>query len=134
LEVGQVAYASIEDYRIRYGEVSDVGMLQECLEDCSVVIDAELRRHGFGHSARSEWPTDAMMRVCRSMAHRVMPQESSPDIPVGATQMSVTAGSYTQSVMFGQTYGTPRMNDDERRMLGIAGARIGFGALAGTDA
>ena len=34
-----MAYASIDDYRIRYGEVSDVGMLQECLEDCSVVIE-----------------------------------------------------------------------------------------------
>lgn len=124
-----MSYATTDEYQARYGEVSDEDVLQECLDDCSAVIDAELERRGIDHADPSGSLADRMMRVCRSMANRVMPSGGA-DIPVGITQMSLTTGPYNRQYTFTGGYGTPKMLDSERRMLGI-GARIGFGALAG---
>ena len=129
-----MAFASVEDYTNRYGSVADEGMLLECLDDCSALMESEMDRRGVSYANPSYAMADRLMRVCRSMAYRIMPKQDVTDVPVGATQMSVTAGSYTQSVTFGATYGTPKMLDADYRMLGIGGARIGFGAMAGKDA
>lgn len=129
-----MAFASVEDYTARYGSVADEGMLIECLEDCSALMESEMDRHGVSYDNPSYVMADRLMRVCRSMAYRIMPKQDASDVPVGATQMSVTAGSYTQSVTFGATYGSPKMMAEDYRMLGMGGARIGFGALAGQDA
>lgn len=126
-----MAYATVEQYENRYGEVSNPDMLQECLDDCTATINAELSRRGVDYSDPSDEFASRLMRACRSMAHRVMPHETDVDIPVGATQMSVTAGPYSQQFTLSATYDTPKVGDDERLLLGIAGARIGFGALAG---
>lgn len=128
-----MAFASVEDYTNRYGSVADEGMLLECLDDCSALMESEMDRRGVSYANPSYAMADRLMRVCRSMAYRIMPKQDATDVPVGATQMSVTAGSYTQSVTFGATYGTPKMLDADYRMLGIGGARIGFGAMAGKD-
>lgn len=128
-----MAYATVEEYEARYGVVSDSDMLQECLDDCTATINAELSRRGIDYSDPSAEFADRLMRACRSMAHRVMPREGDSEIPVGATQMSVTAGPYSQQFTLSGTYDTPKVTDDERLLLGIAGARIGFGALAGRD-
>ena len=127
------SYATISQYEARYGSVADDGILQECLNDCTATIDAELDRYGIDHSSPSEEYADRLMRVCRSMAHRVMPNDGSNDIPVGATQASFTAGPYNQQFTLQTAYGTPRVNADERMLLGIPAGRIGFGALAGRD-
>lgn len=124
------SYATIAQYEARYGSVTDAIVLQECLNDCTATIDAELDRYGIDHSSPSEEYADRLMRVCRSMAHRVMPDEGSNDIPVGATQASFTAGPYSQQFTLATSYGTPRVNADERALLGI-GARIGCGRIAG---
>ena len=126
-----MAYATVEQYEARYDEVSDADMLQECLNDCSVLIEVELDRYGVDYSDPSDAFADRLMRACRQMAHRVMPHETDVDIPVGATQMSVTAGPYSQQFTLSATYDTPKVGDNEKLLLGIAGARIGFGALAG---
>jgi hypothetical protein len=63
------------------------------------------------------------------MANRIMPSESSADIPVGATQASFTAGPYNQQYTLKTPYGTPKLNDFEKSLLGI-GARIGCGRMA----
>lgn len=132
-EVVGVSYATVDQYEARYGAVSDVGMLQECLDDCTVAINIELARRHVDYADPSDEFADRLMRACRSMAKRVMPDEGASDIPVGATQVSVTAGPYTQQYTLARTYGTPKVGDEERLLLGIAGARIGFGALAGRD-
>ena len=127
-----MAYATVEQYEARFGEVSNVDMLEECLDDCSAVIDAELDRRGIDHADPSDTFADRLMRVCRSMANRVMPSDQT-DIPVGATHASFTAGPYNQQFTLATSYGTPKMLPSEMTLLGI-GARIGFGALAGKDA
>ena len=126
-----MAFASVEEYVARYGDVTNQDMLIECLSDCSALMEAEMERHGVSFDNPSEGMARRLMSVCRSMAYRIMPKQDVSDVPVGATQMSVTAGSYTQSVTFGASYGSPKMLDEDYR---IGGARIGFGALAGRDA
>lgn len=124
-----MSYATVEEYETRYGKVLDKVLLQECLDDCSVVIDTELERHCVDASDPSKNLADRLMRVCRSMAKRIMPSDDEADIPVGATQASFTAGPYNQQFTFSATYGTPKLIDSERRMLGIGGTRIGYGRL-----
>ena len=124
-----MAYATVEQYEARYGEVSDADMLQECLDDCTATIDAELSRR---HADPSAIADGNLMRACRQMAHRVMPRERDADVPVGATQVSRTAGPYSEQYTLATTYDTPKVGDDERLLLGI-GCGIGFGALAGRD-
>ena len=126
-----MAYATVEQYEARYGEVSDADMLQECLDDCSVLIEVELDRRGVDYSDPSDAFADRLMRACRSMAWRVMPRDDGADVPVGATQVSRTAGPYSEQFTLATTYDTPKVTDEERKLLGIYGARIGFGALAG---
>lgn len=126
-----MSYATIGQYEARYGEVSDTDMLQECLDDCSAAIDAELDRRGIDYSDPSEVFADRLMRACRSMAHRVMPIEGDADIPVGATQASFTAGPYNQQFTLSTSYGTPKVTDYEMRLLGIVGGRIGCGLISG---
>lgn len=128
-----MSYATVEQYVARYGSVADVYMLQECLNDCTAAIDAELDRHGVDYADPSETLADRLMRACRSMAHRVMPSDDGAEVPVGATQVSRTAGPYSEQFTLATTYDTPKVTDEERKLLGIYGARIGFGALAGRD-
>lgn len=128
-----MAFATVEEYEDRYKEVSDTDMLQECLDDCSALIEVELERYGVDYSDPSEKLADRLMRACRQMAHRVMPRDGDADVPVGATQMSRTAGPYSEQFTLATTYDTPKVTDEERKLLGIYGARIGFGALAGRD-
>lgn len=128
-----MAFATVEEYEDRYKEVSDADMLQECLDDCSALIEVELERYGVDYSDPSDAFADRLMRACRQMAHRVMPRDGGADVPVGATQVSRTAGPYSEQYTLSTTYDTPRVTDEERKLLGIYGARIGFGALAGRD-
>lgn len=123
------SYATTAQYIARYGSVTDTAMLQECLDDCSAVIDVELEKRGIDPYDIS---SSRLMRACRSMANRVMPTDGS-DIPVGATQASFTAGPYNQQFTLATTYGTPKLLASELAMLGIFGGRIGCGRMAGGD-
>lgn len=127
-----MAYATIAQYEARYGDVTDEDLLQECLDDCTAVIQAELDRRGIDHADPSEQYADRLMRVCRSMANRVMPTSDAgtTDVPVGITAMTATAGPYSRTYSFASTYGTPKMLPPEMALLGI-GARIGCGKIAG---
>ena len=126
-----MSYATIYQYEARFGPVEDETVLQECLDDCTDVIDVELDRHGVSHADPSTEFGARLMRVCRSMANRVMPAIGGSDIPVGATQASFTAGPYNQQFTMSAPYGTPRMLPSEMALLGIGGARIGCGRMAG---
>lgn len=127
-----MSYATVAEYEARYGEVADEALLQECLDDCTAVIQVELDRRGVDYADPSEQFADRLMRVCRSMANRVMPTSDAgtTDVPVGITAMTATAGPYSRTYNFASTYGTPKMLPSEMALLGI-GARIGCGKIAG---
>lgn len=113
-----MSYATVEQYQARYGAVSDVSMLQECLDDASAVIDAALASHGINVGDLTGDYFDRLMRVCRSMTNRVMPSEND-SIPQGVTSASMSAVGFSQSYNFATTYGTPKLLPSELQLLGI---------------
>lgn len=119
-----MSYATVEQYEARFGAVSNTSMLQECLDDCTAVIDSALNRYGINPSEQGESYADILMRVCRSMANRVYPSDGG-DIPQGATSFSETAGVYSQSFSFATTYGTPKILGSELALLGVPNTYIG---------
>jgi len=124
------AFATVEQYDARYPgrKVSDE-MLTECLMDATLAIAAVLDRNHVDYSEPSEEFADRLMRVCRSVANRVLP--SGVDVPVGATQMSVTAGTYQRQFSLPGSYGTPKLIASELSMLGLGTSRIGWAPLGG---
>lgn len=122
-------FATISQYEARYGEVSDRGMLAECLDDASAAICGVLDKRGIDYSEPSEDFEDRLMRTCRAVANRLMPSGS--DVPVGVTQMSMTAGSYQQTYSYTPFYGLPKLLQSELDMLGLGGSRIGWARLGG---
>ncbi|MBQ9020849.1 MAG: hypothetical protein IJ113_02380 [Eggerthellaceae bacterium] len=125
------AFATVDQYIARFGEVSDEDLLQECLEDATAAIQAALEGAGVDYSKPTKEFADKLMRVCRSVANRVMPRDT--DLPIGTTQMSETAGPYSQSYSIATAYDTPKLIPSELKMLGIGGGRIGWARLGGYD-
>jgi len=126
------AFATIAEYDARYpGRTASDEMLEECLMDATSAIVAKLEDRGVDYSDPSEDFADRLMRVCRSVANRILPSGS--DIPVGVTQMSVTAGPYQQTFSMPNTYGLPKLLPSELSMLGLGGSRVGWAPLGGHD-
>lgn len=113
-------YATPEQYMARYGAVADTAALTECLMDVTDAIDAAYER---AHCAEPPVGADRLMRVCRQIAHRVMPSEAS--ILDGAASQSVTMGPFSRQVTFPTPYGSIRLRADELAALGIRS--VGFG-------
>lgn len=123
------SYATVEQYEARFGTVTDMAMLQACLDDCTVAINVKLDKAGIDHASPSEDFATRLMMACRSMANRIMPA-SPADVPVGVSQMSMSAGPYQRSYTFTSAYGTPKMLPSEMELLGIPRARVGCGLMA----
>lgn len=123
------SYASREQYMARYGAVpaKRLEMLDECLEDASAHVRSKLSRAGIEVDDTDTEYMDVLMRVTRSVANRIMPKDTDENIPVGVSQMSMTAGSYNRQFTFGTTYGSPKLLDSELDMLGIKAAHAGAG-------
>lgn len=115
-------FATPEQYDARFpGRTASDELLEECLDDASMAIRAAMP--GFDFADVSEDMADRLMRVCRSVANRIMP--SGADMLVGVTQSTITAGVYTETLNYTPTYGLPKLLPSEMSMLGIGG-RVGF--------
>ena len=130
-----MAYATVEQYVARFGAVPDDGVLKECLDDASAAIDAALDMAGIDHASPSEDFADRLMRVCRSVANRIMP--ACGDMPQGATSVSRGAVGFSETYQFSKPYGVPKLIKSELSMLGIGG-KIGvavpsYGRLEAQD-
>ena len=125
-------FATVEQYEARYGDVDNTEMLEECLKSASVVIRAKLDAAGIDYSDPDEDFEYRLMDVCRAVANRLMP-ESNEGVMQGVTQMSNTAGPYSQSFTFGTSYGTAKLYQSELEELGIGSGRIGWAQLGGYD-
>lgn len=126
------AFATKEQYDARFpGREASDEMLGECLGDATEAICAVLDARGIDYSEPSEEFAARLMRVCRSVANRIMPSGS--DIPMGATQVSTTAGPYQQTFSLPSAYSSPKLLPSELSMLGIGGSRIGWARLGGGD-
>lgn len=117
-------FATAVQYQARFGAVSDTALLEECLADASAAIRAALDASGVSYESPSEDFADRLMRVCRSMANRMMPAEDDGiGLPSGATGGTITAGPYSQSFTLPAAYGTPKMLPSEMSLLGISASR-----------
>lgn len=124
-------FATVSDYTARFGSVTDEGVLAECLGDATAAIAAALDSRGIDYSDPSEEFEDRLMRTCRSVANRLMP--AGTDVPVGVTQSSITAGSYSQTMSYTPSYGVPKLLPSELSMLGIGGGGIGWAPLGASN-
>ena len=108
-----MTYATIEDIELRTGksyteaEASQIGAL---LEDAAVIIDA------YNASASA----DAKKVVSCRMVIRAFGSDDDVSYPLGATQGSMTAGPYTQSVTFGSGGGAGELylGKADKQLLG----------------
>ena len=127
-------YATIEQYDARFpGRTASDETLTACLEDATAAIDETLDERGVDPATMGETMADRCMRVCRSVANRLLPQGAS-DMPQGVTQASITAVGFQQSYSFGLSYGTPKLLDSELDMLGFGRVGVGWAQLGGKDA
>lgn len=119
------SFATVEQYEARYGTVTDVDALQECLDDASALIAASLDARGIGYADPSDEYADRLMRVCRQVAHRAMNAAPADGLaPYGVTQASQSAGGYSLSYSFGNPYGDSFLTASEKRLLGLAGTYV----------
>lgn len=122
-------FATKEQYESRFGEAGDKTTLAQCLEDATAAIRAEFAKRHVDIAAKleDEMFADACMRVCRSVANRIMP--SGTDIPAGVSSVAQTAGPYSNTYNYTPAYGLPRLLQSELSMLGIGGGRAGWGRM-----
>lgn len=113
-----MTYATIEDIQNRIGrELSETEITKATtlMEDAAVIID----------SYNSEAPTDAKKVVTCRMVVKAIGDGTIQDVPLGATQGSVSALGYSQSWSIGGGgYGDLYLSKLDKKLLGI-GNRIG---------
>lgn len=121
------AFATVEQYENRFGTNNDESLITECLEDASAAIRAALDERGIDYSDPDELFADKLMRVCRSVANRLMPSGS--DVPAGASSVMSVAGPYSANVALKPEYGLPKLLPSELSMLGIGVGRVGWARM-----
>lgn len=122
-------FATVEQYEARFGEVDDKSMLGQCLDDATAAIRTEFAKCHVDINAKleDELFADACMRVCRSVANRIMP--GGVDVPLGASSVAETDGPYSRTVSYAPSYGLPKLLPSELSMLGLGGGRAGWGRM-----
>ena len=115
-----MAYATVSDVKARTTRAftaDEEMILETLLDDAAVMID------GVAPLASNE----AKLVVSCRMAIRAMGDGDGYGVPIGATQGSMTAGSYTQSwtISSGGVSGELYLGKSDKALLGVAN-RLGF--------
>ena len=116
-------FATAEDYEVRYGEVEDAARVSALLQDATNIIASQ---PGFTTDGRDDTWWGVLETVTCAMVHRSMMSGSY----AGLSNVSQGAGGYTASMSVYNPGGDLYLTRNERRALGIGGARIGFVAPA----
>ena len=119
-------FATVDDYTDRYGDVEDETRLALALSDASAFIASEMRDAGVAIDPDDAEQAQALTYVTCLLVNRVERSGSY----AGLSSVSQGAGGYTASVSVYNPGGGFRLYAEERRMLGIGGARIGSVAPA----
>ena len=112
-------FATVEDYETRYGEVEDEARVSALLQDATNIIASQ---PGFSTDGRDETWWGVLETVACAMVHRSMMSGSY----AGLSNVSQGAGGYTASMAVYNPGGDLYLTRNERRALGIGGARIGM--------
>lgn len=115
-------FATVEDYEVRYGEVEDEARVSALLQDATNIIASQ---PGFAMREDDTW-WGVLETVTCAMVHRSMMSGSY----AGLSNVSQGAGGYTASVSVYNPGGDLYLTRNEKRALGIGGARIGTVAPA----
>ena len=116
-------FATVADYEARYGEVEDEARVTALLQDATNIIASQ---PGFCDKNRDETWWGVLETVACAMVHRSMMAGSY----AGLSSVSQGAGGYTASVGVYNPGGDMFLTRNEKRALGIGGARIGSVAPA----
>ena len=116
-------FATVDDYEARYGEVEDEARVSALLQDATNIIASQ---PGFSTDGRDETWWGVLETVACAMVHRSMMSGSY----AGLSNVSQGAGGYTASVSVYNPGGDLYLTRNEKRALGIGGARIGTVAPA----
>lgn len=111
-------FATVEDYETRYGEVDDEKRITALLQDATNIIASQ---PGFSSDGRDDTWWGVLETVTCAMVHRSMMSGSY----AGLSNVSQGAGGYTASVSVYNPGGDMFLTRNEKRTLGIGGARIG---------
>lgn len=111
-------FATVEDYEVRYGEVEGEARVTALLQDATNIIASQ---PGFCDKDRDETWWGVLETVTCAMVHRSLMSGAY----AGLSNVSQGAGGYTASVAVYNPGGELRLTRNERRALGIGGARIG---------
>lgn len=134
-----MAYATYDDYLLQYpGDTVEQAHAEYLLGQASDAIDMAFRSRG---RAIPYDGSDALLlrlcgRVCCQLVNRAVSVETS-DVLSGAfadtTQMSMTAGPYTQSYTLSGSGSNIKLNAADLSALGIGGGCAGFSGGGGDD-
>ena len=116
-------FATVADYEARYGKVDDEARVTALLQDATNIIASQ---PGFSTCDRDETWWGVLETVACAMVHRSMMAGSY----AGLSSVSQGAGGYTASVGVYNPGGDMFLTRNEKKALGIGGARIGFAAPA----
>lgn len=110
-------FATVDDYRARYGEPGDAGRCSVLLGDASAYLLSEFEAvYGtYEEGACPAFDRNVGAVTCL-LVNRVL---SSPAAMSGATQYSQGAGGYSASVTFGSALGEMYLGKTQRAMLGL---------------
>lgn len=111
-------FATVADYEARYGEVEDEARVSALLQDATNIIASQ---PGFAmHEGDDTW-FGVLETVTCAMVHRSLMSGAY----AGLSNVSQGAGGYTASVSVYNPGGDLYLTRNEKRALGIGGARIG---------
>lgn len=113
-----VAFATLADYELRYGEAENPDRVEALLADATAFIASQ---PGFERLEDDEAQRANLIRIACSVVNRSL---SAGDM-AGFSQFSQTAGSYNASVSLANPSGDFYLTKAERKALGIGSARVG---------
>lgn len=116
-----VLFATVEDYKGRYGAVPDERRLGVLLSDATAMLLSEYEAaYGVPYeNGQSDAFDRAAPAVACMLVNRVL---NTPANMAGATQLSQGAGSITASVTYGSALGEMYVGKTARRLLGLDGS------------
>lgn len=112
------AFATVDDYQGRYGEVDDAKRLAILLDDATAFISSQ---PGFARDPDDLTQAANLVRVTCAVVHRSL----SAGNLAGIQSYSEGAVGYTASVTPYNPSGDFYLTKAERRSLGISGGRVG---------
>lgn len=134
-----MAYAAYSDYILQYpSDTAERAYVEYLLEQATDAIDMAFVSRGreFPSDQGDELLLRLCVRVACQLANRAASVEGS-DVLSGAfadtTQVSMTAGPYTQSYALSGSGTNIKLNNADLQALGLYGGSCGFSAGGGDD-